>query len=98
VWWLLFLTGLVLVYSPWFAWHGGLTWGPRFLLFASIPAALAIAVRLGDLTAPLWVRLLTLAALALSVWVALCGAVFPDAAFAPTLSSPRWLRFSVVDC
>ena len=85
-WWLLFLTGLVLVYSPWYAWYGGYTWGPRFLLFASVPAALAIAVRLGDLAAALWVRLLTLAALALSVWVGICGAVFLAAAFPDTCS------------
>ena len=80
-WWLLFLTGLVLVYSPWFAWYGGFTWGPRFLLFASVPAALAIAVRLGDLAAALWVRLLTVAAFALSIWVGICAAVFMAAAF-----------------
>ena len=82
-WWLLFLAGLVIAYSPWFAWYGGFTWGPRFLLFASIPAALAIAVCLGDLAAPLWARLLTLAALALSIWVGICAAVFIEAAFPP---------------
>jgi hypothetical protein len=85
-WWLLFLAGLVLAYSPWFAWYGGFTWGPRFLLFASIPAALAIAVCLGDLAAPLWARLLTLTALALSIWVGICAAVFIQAAFPQTCS------------
>jgi hypothetical protein len=81
VWWSLFVAGLVLVYSPWWSWYGGFTWGPRFLLFASVPAALAIAVRLGDLDTALWVRLLTLAALALSIWVGLVGSVFMRAAF-----------------
>ena len=83
-WWLLFLAGLIIAYSPWFAWYGGFTWGPRFLLFASIPAALAIAVCLGELTAPLWARLLTLAALALSIWVGICASVFIQAAFPAT--------------
>ncbi len=86
-WWLLFLAGLVVVYSPWFAWYGGFTWGPRFMLFASVPAALAIAAALGEVTAPLWSRLLTLSALALSVWVALCGSVFMQAAFPQACST-----------
>ncbi|MGY0236500.1 hypothetical protein [Longispora urticae] len=80
-WWLLFLAGLILVYAPWWAWYGGLTWGPRFLLFASLPASLALAVRLWDLGAALWVRLLTLGAWALSCWVAVCGAAFTSAAY-----------------
>nr|MDQ3348897.1 hypothetical protein [Acidobacteriota bacterium] len=44
-----FLAGLLLVYSQWWAWYGGWTWGPRFLLFAIYPSSLAIAVAL---TAP----------------------------------------------
>jgi hypothetical protein len=90
IWWLLFLAGLVLVYSPWFAWYGGFTWGPRFLLFASVPAALAIALRLGDVAAALWLRLLTLAVLALSIWVGICGAVFMPAAFPPACSADHF--------
>ncbi|GIG60495.1 hypothetical protein Lfu02_48670 [Longispora fulva] len=80
-WWLLFLAGLILIYSPWWAWYGGFTWGPRFLLFASLPASLALAVRLWDLAAPLWARLLTLGAWTLSCWVAVCAAAFTSAAF-----------------
>jgi hypothetical protein len=80
--WMAVLAGLLVAYAPWWAWYGGLTWGPRFLLFASIPASFALAVRLRDLTASLPVRFLTLAVLALSTWVGICAAVFPDAAFA----------------
>jgi MYXO-CTERM domain-containing protein len=80
--WVAFLAGLLLAYAPWWAWYGGLTWGPRFLLFASVPASFALAVRLRDLTASLPVRFLTLAVLALSTWVGICAAAFPDAAFA----------------
>ena len=41
--WMIFSLGLLLVYSCWWSWYGGWFWGPRFLLFASIPAALALA-------------------------------------------------------
>lgn len=81
VWWLLFLAGLILAYAPWWAWYGGLTWGPRFLLFAALPASLALAVRLHELTVALWQRVLTLVVWAMSVWVGLTAAVFPEAAF-----------------
>src|SRR5206468_1402629 len=63
--WVAFLVGLLLAYAPWWAWYGGLTWGPRFLLFASVPASFALAIRLRDVTASIAVRLLTLAVLAL---------------------------------
>ncbi|HEX8628006.1 MAG TPA: hypothetical protein VF755_07530, partial [Catenuloplanes sp.] len=89
-WWLLFTAGLVLVYAPWWAWYGGMTWGPRFLLFASLPASLALAVRLWDLPERLWSRLLTLAVLTMSAWVGLCAAVFPEAGFPPQCSAARY--------
>lgn len=75
-WWL-FLAGLVIVYAKWWAWYGGTTWGPRFFLAASLPASLAIAVALRR--APALSRMAVvgaLAALALSVWVCIDGAVF----------------------
>jgi hypothetical protein len=86
LWWIMVVVGLIVVYSPWWAWYGGLTWGPRFMLFASIPAALAIAVRLNDLVVPLWLRLFTFAVAAMSTWVGICGAVFVDAANLPVCS------------
>jgi hypothetical protein len=74
--WLSFLVGLVLVYATWWAWYGGWFWGPRFFLFAVLPASLALAVRLHQRDASLLANLLTLGALALSVWVGIDGAVF----------------------
>jgi hypothetical protein len=75
--WLAFLVGLVLVYARWWAWWGGLFWGPRFFLFASIPASFAVAVwlaRVSELTlARMWALL---AVLTLSTWVAIDGVVF----------------------
>ena len=74
--WIGFLVGLVLVYSPWWAWYGGWFWGPRFFLFASLPASFALAVRLQRPDTRLLVNLLTIGALALYVWVGIDGALF----------------------
>ncbi len=74
--WLFFLVGLVLVYSRWWSWYGGWFWGPRFFLFASIPASFALAVRLHKRNVSLPVNLLTLGVLCLSAWVGTDGAIF----------------------
>ena len=74
--WVWFLVGLVLVYAKWWAWYGGWTWGPRFLLFASIPASLALAVSLSRIGTSVGKNLLLLLILALSVWVGANGAVY----------------------
>jgi hypothetical protein len=74
--WLAFVGGMLLVYAHWWAWYGGWFWGPRFFLFASFPAALALAVRLHARNARLGANLLTLAALILSFWVGVNGVVF----------------------
>lgn len=77
---LLFVAGEILVYSRWWAWYGGLCWGPRFFLFACFPAALALGSRLaGRGLSP--GRALWLAVLALfSLWVGADGAVYGDRA------------------
>jgi len=75
--WMAFVIGLILVYARWWAWYGGVFWGPRFLLFASIPASFALAVRLLDYKeSSLFVNLFTLVVFALSVWVCIDGAVY----------------------
>ena len=78
--WISFLIGLLLVYSSWWAWHGGWFWGPRFLLIASIPASFALAVRLQWRDSSLLVNVVTILVLALSVWVGIDGAVYGDGA------------------
>ena len=72
---LLFVAGLVLVYAKWWAWYGGLVWGPRFFTFAAVPASLLIAVRLRHAGASLVADGVTLAVLAWSAWVAVSGAI-----------------------
>jgi len=75
--WIAFLTGLVLVYAHWWGWYGGVFWGPRFFLFAAIPASFALAVRLLHYTeASLAINILTLVVFLLSVWVCLDGAIY----------------------
>lgn len=74
--WLLFVAGLVLIYSPWWGWHGDWFWGPRFFLFASIPASFALALWVSRPSPRLWVNALVLGALALSIWVGIDSAVF----------------------
>jgi hypothetical protein len=74
--WLSFVIGLIVVYARWWAWYGGWFWGPRFFLFASIPASFALAVRLHARGISLVGNLLTLGALALSFWVGIDGAIF----------------------
>jgi hypothetical protein len=74
--WIWFLVGLVLVYSKWWAWYGGWMWGPRFFLFASIPASFALAVVLSRVGTSVGRNLLVLMALAASFWVGATGAVF----------------------
>jgi hypothetical protein len=68
--WIVVVIGLVLVYCRWWAWYGGVYWGPRFFLFASIPAALAISARLAAPARSLAAEAVTLAALLVSAWVA----------------------------
>ena len=78
--WLLFTAGLVLVYARWWAWYGGWAWGPRFFLFAALPASLALAANLGaGERQSLGRNLLVLSALALSFWAGANGRVFRDA-------------------
>jgi hypothetical protein len=76
VMWLLFLAGLVLVYGTWWAWYGGFTWGPRFLLFASIPASLFLAAQVRRPPGRLVPATVVLVALLLSLWVGVDGQVF----------------------
>jgi PA14 domain len=79
--WMGFVVGLILVYAKWWAWYGGWFWGPRFFLFASFPASLAIAVALAGKRDASPGRLLALfVVLSLSAWVAVEGGVFEPTA------------------
>lgn len=79
--WVAFVVGLLLVYARWWAWYGGLVWGPRMLLFASLPASLTLA-QLAARPAGFGRNLLVLVALLLSCWVGVSGFAFDTAAAA----------------
>jgi hypothetical protein len=73
--WLCFLVGIMLVYAKFCGWYGGVFWGPRYILFASVPASFALAVNM--IRARSLVRTsFTLAALTLSIWIGAEGVVF----------------------
>jgi hypothetical protein len=74
--WMLLVTGLVLVYARWWSWYGGTGWGPRFFMVAILPGSLALALAVGDRRARLLGNLATLGVLALSVWVAANSLLF----------------------
>lgn len=74
--WLAFLVGMILVYANWYDWSGDLFWGPRFFLFASLPASLALAVRLRRFSASPLANLATLGALTLAMWVTVSSVLF----------------------
>jgi hypothetical protein len=73
---MLFVVGLIVVYAKWWAWYGGWFWGPRFFLFASIPASLAIVLRLREQNTTVARDVALLAALLMAIWVGLDGAIF----------------------
>jgi hypothetical protein len=74
--WMLYLAGMLLVYGSWWAWYGGFTWGPRFLTFASLPAALLLSAQVRRPPRALLAATVVLAALVLSVWVGIDGQTF----------------------
>jgi hypothetical protein len=74
--WLLIVLGLILAYASWWAWYGGWFWGPRFFLFASLPASWILA-RLIHSDHRSWVIALALPVLmTLSLWIGVNGVVF----------------------
>jgi hypothetical protein len=72
---LLVVAAMVLVYAKWWAWYGGLSWGPRFFAFAAVPASLLIAVRIGRAGESALADSAVLCILALSAWVGVVGAL-----------------------
>jgi hypothetical protein len=69
------VAGLLLVYGQWWAWYGGYSWGPRFLVFAAIPASLRLAAECAHPPRRALALLAVLAALLLSLWGGFDGAV-----------------------
>ena len=79
---MLFLLGMIFTYSRWWGWYGGQFWGPRYLLFASIPACFILAY---EWTRTHWhpARLITYCvALAFSGWVCIQSYLYGNSGLA----------------
>lgn len=70
------LLSLIPVYATWWAWYGGISFGPRFFMIGVVPTAMASARLLEDASRSAARSLVLTVATALSVWVAIAGAVF----------------------
>jgi hypothetical protein len=68
---LFFVVGLIVVYSQWWAWYGGVVWGPRLFLVACVPAAVLLAFALDR--AP---KLIIVFVLLASGWVCVEGVLY----------------------
>lgn len=72
-----FVAGLIICYAKWWAWYGGDFWGPRFFLFACVPASVLVASSISS-----WnsiskeSRVLVLYCLFLSTWGSIQGYLF----------------------
>jgi hypothetical protein len=73
--WLILVAAMVAVYSRWWAWYGGVFYGPRFFLVASVPASLAVAARLRRGEQSLVAIGVSLGLLLLSMWVGVTSAL-----------------------
>lgn len=75
--WVWFVVGLIVVYARWWAWYGGWAWGPRFFLFASVPASLSLALAIENARggSRRWAAALACVVF-LSFWVGANGFVF----------------------
>jgi hypothetical protein len=90
--WMLYLAGMVVVYGTWWAWYGGFTWGPRFLVFASLPATLLLAAQVRRPPQAFLAGTIVLGAVLLSLWVGVDGATFGRFAQAPCQANHYYLE------
>jgi hypothetical protein len=81
---LLYVAGLVLFYAKWWSWNGGTSWGPRYFLFAALPASLFVAARVQRPAESIAANVTTLIVLTLSAWVGLSGGIIDIATLQTT--------------
>lgn len=72
---LVFLAGVLLVHGHFWSWYGGWKWGPRYVVFAAYPSAIALAVALG-VARTARAAAVTLLITVWTVWVGASGVVF----------------------
>jgi len=74
--WFLIVLGLILAYASWWAWYGGWYWGPRFFLFASLPASWILARLIHSERKSLSLSLVLPLFMTLALWIGVNGLVF----------------------
>jgi hypothetical protein len=74
--WFIIVLGLVLAYASWWSWYGGWYWGPRFFLFASVPASWILAKLIHASQKTLLLCVVLLCFVTISLWVGVNGVVF----------------------
>ena len=73
--WALLVT-LVPIYATWWAWFGGVSFGPRFFMIGVVPAAMATSSLLCRTDRSVLRSVVGASSVVLSSWVAISGAVF----------------------
>ncbi len=95
----LWVAGVVLIpiYATWWAWFGGLSFGPRFFMLLAAPGALAGAAVVCDESRSLARSAVAAVAVTLSAWVAVGGAVFgvTSAAFDRCVAGGTFQNFAL---
>ncbi len=74
--WSSIVLGLIIAYASWWSWYGGWYWGPRFFLFASVPAAWILAKLIHASKKSLLLSTVVLCMVTFSIWVGVNGVVF----------------------
>jgi hypothetical protein len=74
--WSLTVVGLIMAYASWWSWYGGWYWGPRFFLFASVPASWLVAKLIFTARKSWLLNMVLLGFVTLSIWVGVNGVVF----------------------
>jgi len=83
------LLALLVVYSQWWSWYGGLTFGTRFYMVFIIPCAFIVARRI-YVQENLKSKLLDFLVISFSFWVAICGKYFGISDVASTCVSDNY--------
>jgi hypothetical protein len=74
--WSFIVLGLIMAYASWWSWYGGWYWGPRFFLFASVPASWILTKLIHADRKSLLLSTVTLCLVTFSMWVGVNGVVF----------------------
>lgn len=90
----LFSIALILVYSKWWAWYGGVFWGPRFFLSLVFVGSYLFLDEL-DKDQNLLGKLVLAAILMLSTWVGLASMAFRDYDIAPICEANGYMYESL---